>query len=67
MSLLWAVAPVAVAIGVGIAVIGLRRIAAESDELAAEITRVREVRDALTDLRAASDDTVARVRGMRRD
>ncbi len=66
MSLLWAVAPVAVAVGVGIGLAGLRRIAAASEDLAAEVRRTAEVRDALAELRGAADDTVTRARDLRR-
>jgi hypothetical protein len=66
MSLLWAVAPVAVAVGLVLGLVGLRRIDVASTELAQEIARAREVRAALEDLRQSTDATRERARRVRR-
>lgn len=58
MSLLWVVAPVAIAIGVALALIGLRRTAAATDDLLASLRRFHEVSGALDDVRQATDATV---------
>jgi len=65
MSPLWAIAPGVVTVGSLVALVGLHRINVASDEVARELERLREVRDALDVVRAAADDTVAGVRRVR--
>jgi hypothetical protein len=65
MSPLWAIAPGAVSVGGIVALVGLRRISETAAEVGAELERLREVRTALVDVRAATDDTVAAARRVR--
>lgn len=57
MSLLWVVGPVALAVGVAIALVGLRRTTAATHDLLDSLRRFHEVSDALDDVRQATDHT----------
>lgn len=65
MTLLWVVAPVAIGVGVVIALVGLRRIAEASEELTGSLRRFRELSSALEDLHDAADGTLERGRRIR--
>lgn len=54
MSLLWAVPPVAVAVGVLILLLQLRRMAEATADLAVQLHRLDEVRMAVVEVRAES-------------
>jgi hypothetical protein len=58
MSLLWVVGPIALGIGVGLAVSGLRRTATATDELLESLRRFHEVSGALDGVRQATDEAV---------
>jgi hypothetical protein len=65
MSLLWAVPPVAVAIGAVLAVLQLRAMADATADLAAQLHRLQEVRVAVATVRAESAAARSTLHGLR--
>ena len=66
MSLLWAVPPVAVAIGAVMALVLLRGMAEAVADLQVELQRFSEVRVAVTEVRTASAEARTSLQGLRR-
>ncbi len=66
MSLLWAVPPVAVALGAVLAMVQLRGIADAAADLQVELRRFTEVHLAVAEVRSATADARATARGLRR-
>ena len=66
MSLLWAIPPVAVAIGAVMALVALRGIAEATADLRVELHRFSEVRVAVTEVRAASVEARTSLQRLRR-
>ena len=66
MSLLWAVPPVAVAIGAAMALVLLRGMADAVADLQVELQRFSEVRVAVTEVRTASAEARTSLQGLRR-
>ena len=56
-ALLWAIPPVAAAIGAGVALVQLRGIEAAAADLHGEFVRFRDVHLAVAEVRAATDRT----------
>jgi hypothetical protein len=66
MALLWAVPPVAFALGAVLALVQLRGIAEAAADLLVELLRFREVQVAVTEVRTATADARATARGLHR-
>jgi hypothetical protein len=66
MSLLWAVPPVAVAVGAMLALVQLRGIAEAAADLQVELQRFSEVRVAVAEVRSASAEARSSLQGLRR-
>ena len=66
MSILWAIPPVAVALGAALALVQLRGIAEAAVDLRLELQRFSEVRLAVIELRTASAEVHSSLRGLRR-
>jgi hypothetical protein len=65
-SLLWAVPPVAFALGAVLALVLLRGIAEAAADLQVELRRFSEVQVAVSEVRSATADARATARGLRR-
>jgi hypothetical protein len=65
-SLLWAVPPVAFALGALLALVQLRGIAEAATELQLELRRFSEVQVAVSEVRSATADARATARSLRR-
>ena len=65
MTLLWAVAPVAMTVAVGLVLQQLRLMGDATVQLAAELHRLDEVRLAIADVRAESAEARAAVQALR--
>lgn len=61
MSLLWAVGPVAMTIGVVLAVVWLRRTTAATEQLLESVRGFGALAGSVDDVRQAADEAVARV------
>jgi hypothetical protein len=57
--LLWAIPPVAAAVGAGVALVQLRGIEAAAADLQGEFVRFRAVHTAVAEVRAATDRTAS--------
>jgi hypothetical protein len=66
MDLLWAVPPVAVAVGALLALVHLRGIAEAAADLQVELQRFSEVRLAVAEVRSASAEARGSLQGLRR-
>jgi len=66
MSVLWAIPPVAVAIGAVMALVQLRGIAEAAADLQVELQRFSQVRLAVTEVRTASAEARTSLQGLRR-
>jgi len=66
MSVLWAIPPVAVAIGAIMALVQLRGIAEAAADLQVELQRFSQVRGAVTEARTASAEARNSLQGLRR-
>lgn len=66
MSVLWAIPPVAVAIGAVMALVQLRGIAEAAADLQVELQRFSQVRVAVTEVRTASAEARTSLQGLRR-
>jgi uncharacterized membrane protein (DUF2068 family) len=66
MALVWAVPPVAFALGAVLALVQLRGIAEAAGDLQVELLRFSEVQVAVAEVRTATADARATARGMRR-
>jgi hypothetical protein len=64
--LLWAIPPVAAAVGAGIALVQLGGIEAAAGDLRAELVRFRAVHTAVAEVRAATDRTATLRQGLDR-
>ena len=58
-ALLWAIPPVAAAVGAGVALVQLRGIEAAAADLQSEFVRFRAVQTAVAEVRAATDRTAS--------
>lgn len=65
MSLLWAIPPVAMVAGTLVLLAQLREIDGATTELARELQRLGELRDAVAEVRSSAADARARARGVR--
>ena len=66
MALVWAVPPVAFALGAVLALVQLRGIAEAAADLQVELHRFSEVQLAVAEVRTATADARATARGLRR-
>lgn len=63
--MLWAIPPVAAAIGVMVGLVQLRRIDDATRALGAQLRQLGEVRVAVTEVRAATSEALAAASGLR--
>ena len=66
MSLLWAIPPVAAAVGALLALVQLRGITEAAADLSLELQRFSEVRVAVAEVRSASAEARMSLQGLRR-